>query len=172
MHSEDSSLPTLSGSAPLRLPQRAVLSLAAARIAARAVVDLAAGRGLRVAVAVVDEGGRLSCFERMDEVPWGSGDVALGKAVSAAAYRRATSVFDRRLADGRLAVLGQPQAFPIQGGLPLMIDGACVGGIGASGALASEDTELCEAGLLAVQRMFDTVPDAQDVPRAAEGRHA
>jgi glc operon protein GlcG len=84
-------------------------------------------------------------FERMDDVPWGSGDVALEKAVSAAAYRRSTQVFDKRLTDGRLAVLGQPYAFAIQGGVPLMSQGFCVGAIGASGALASEDAELCEA---------------------------
>jgi uncharacterized protein GlcG (DUF336 family) len=43
-------------------------------------------------------------------------------------------------------VLGQPHAFPIQGGIPLIIDGHCVGAIGASGALASDDTAACEAG--------------------------
>lgn len=125
---------------------RPVLTAAAAKRAGEAVLRGAASRGLKVAVAVVDEGGRLVYFERMDGVPWGSGEVALGKAVSAAAYRRDTQVFDERLAGGRLAVLGQPEAFPIQGGVALFIDGDCVGGLGASGALAAEDTLLCREG--------------------------
>lgn len=127
-----------------------VLTLAQARASATSAVEMAHQRALKVAVAVVDDGGRLLYFERMDGVPWGSGDVAMGKAVSAAAYRRGTGVFDKRLVDGRLAVLAQPYAFPIEGGVPLMLGGACVGAIGASGALAGEDTELCEAGALAL----------------------
>ena len=130
---------------------RPVLSIGAAKQVAAAAIALAAQRALKVAVAIVDDGGRLLYFERMDAVPWGSGDVALGKAVSAAAYRRHTGVFDKRLSGGRLAVLGQPYAFPIEGGVPLVIDGHCVGAIGASGALATEDSELCEAGAAVLQ---------------------
>jgi glc operon protein GlcG len=84
----------------------------------------------------------------MDGVSWGSGEVALAKAQSAAAYQRDTSVFDERLKGGRMAVLQQPFAFPIQGGVCLEIGQQCVGGIGASGALAHEDTEICKAAAL------------------------
>lgn len=139
----------------MHLPSRPVLTLGAARLAARAAVELARQRGLRVAVAVVDDGGRLQYFERMDGVPWGSGDVALAKAQSAAAYRRDTLVFDERLHGGRLAALAQPFAFPIQGGLPLLAAGECIGGIGASGALAAEDTELVAAGVAALKKECD-----------------
>lgn len=117
----------------------------AKRVAAGAITFAVAHRW-KLAIAIVDDGGRMLYFERMDNVPWGSGEVALDKAVSAAAYRRGTAVFDERLANGRLAVLSQPYAFPIQGGVPLMIDGHCIGAIGASGALASEDTLACETG--------------------------
>lgn len=133
-----------------RFPTKPVLTLDAARLAARHALDTARRHALKVAVAVVDDGGRLLYFERMDEVPWGSGDVALAKASSAAAYRRDTSVFDERLSGGRLAVLSQPDAFPIQGGVALRIGGVCVGAIGASGALADEDTMLCQAGAAAL----------------------
>lgn len=136
------------------LSSRPVLPLEGARMAARRAVEAAAQRGLKVAVAVVDEGGRLMYFERMDGVPWGSGEVALGKAISAAAYRRDTVVFDERLTKGRHAVLGQPFAFPIQGGVALTVGGECVGGIGASGAPASEDTELCVAGAQEVEKAY------------------
>ncbi|WP_176463888.1 GlcG/HbpS family heme-binding protein [Bordetella genomosp. 11] len=127
-----------------------VLTLDAAKRVAQHALDTARQYALKVAVAIVDDGGRLLYFERMDEVPWGSGEVALAKAASAAAYRRDTAVFDDRLANGRLAVLGQPEAFPIQGGVALRIGGLCVGAIGASGALASEDTMLCQAGAAAL----------------------
>lgn len=133
------------------LPTRPVLSIAAAKRAAAAAIAYAEQRALKVAIAIVDDGGRLLYFERMDDVPWGSGDVALGKAESAAAYRRDTQVFDKRLSSGRLAVLGQPFAFPIQGGVPLVAGGHCVGAVGASGALASEDSELCEAAAAVFQ---------------------
>ena len=132
------------------IAMKPTLTIGAAKVAAAAALRAAEERNLKVAVAIVDDGGRLLYFERRDGVPWGSGDVALAKAVSAAAYGRDTSVFDNRLADGRMAVLAQPHAFPIQGGVALMIDAKCVGGIGASGALAAEDTELCTAGAAAL----------------------
>lgn len=132
-------------------PSKPVLSIDAAKQVAAAALALAGQRALKVAVAIVDDGGRLLYFERMDDVPWGSGEVALGKAESAAAYRRHTLVFDKRLSGGRLAALAQPYAFPIEGGVPLVIDGQCVGAIGASGALATEDSELCEAAAAVLQ---------------------
>ena len=138
-------------------PSKPVLPIQAARQVAAAALAMAGQRGLKVAVAIVDDGGRLLYFERMDGVPWGSGDVAFGKAESAAAYRRHTGVFDKRLSGGRLAVLGQPFAFPIEGGVPLLMAGQCVGAIGASGALASEDSELCEAGAAVLHQ---GLPDA------------
>ena len=128
--------------APLMKP---VLPIQTAKTAMAAALAAAVTDGLSVAVAIVDDGGHLLCFERMDGVPWGSGEVALAKAVSAAAYRRDTLVFDERLTSGRMATLSQPQAFPIQGGVALTIDGQCVGGIGISGALAVQDTTLCKA---------------------------
>lgn len=122
-----------------------VLSIEQAKKIAVQAISVADTKQLKVAIAIVDDGGRLLYFERMDGVSWGSGEVALAKAQSAAAYQRDTSVFDERLAGGRMAVLQQPFAFPIQGGISLEIDQQCVGGIGASGALAQEDTEICKA---------------------------
>lgn len=122
-----------------------MLSIEQAKKIAAQAISVAHGKRLKVAIAIVDDGGRLLYFERMDDVSWGSGEVALAKAQSAAAYQRDTSVFDERLTGGRMAVLQQPFAFPIQGGISLEIDQQCVGGIGASGSLAQEDTEICKA---------------------------
>ncbi len=134
----------------IRTIQRPALTLGGAKAVTTAALAAAAARNLRVAVSIVDDGGRMVCFERMDGVGWGSGEVAHGKAVSAAAYRRDTLVFDDRLTGGRLAVLGQPCAFPIQGGLPILVDGHCIGAIGVSGALAAEDTQIAQAGTAAL----------------------
>jgi len=168
--------------------QRPALTLGDAKAATAAALTAAAARNLCVAVSIVDDGGRMVCFERMDGVipkladqnpsrfhphcdalgpphrardvhgfwsvslgiSWGSGEVAHVKAVSAAAYRRDTLVFDDRLTGGRLAVLGQPCAFPIQGGLPILVSGHCIGAIGVSGALAAEDTQIAQAGIAAL----------------------
>jgi len=132
------------------LKSKPILDIRLAKRAAAAALAHAGPLGWQVAIAVVDDGGRLMYFERSDDVSWGSGAVALAKAESAAAYRRGTLVFDQRLGGGRMAVLGQPHAFPIEGGVPLMLHGHCVGAIGASGALAKQDTELCEAGARAL----------------------
>ena len=127
-----------------------VLDLDAAKRAAAAAFAHAAANRWDVALAIVDDGGRLMYFERAAHVSWGSGAIAIEKAESAAAYRRGTHVFDQRLKSGRMAVLGMPLAFPIEGGVPLMIDGHCVGGIGASGVLANQDSEICDAGARAL----------------------
>jgi glc operon protein GlcG len=127
-----------------------ILDLERAKLAATAALDYARSKGWKLAIAVVDEGGKPLYFERAEDVSYGSGAVALAKAESVAAYRRATLVFDKRLKSGRMAVLGQPHAFPIEGGVPLVLGGCFVGGIAASGALANEDTEACEAGARAV----------------------
>ena len=127
-----------------------VLDIERAKLAASVALSYAVAKGWKVAVAVVDDGGRLMYFERSEDVSFGSGAVALAKAESVAAYRRETLVFDKRLKSGRMAVLGQPHAVPIEGGVPLMLQGKFVGGIAASGALANEDTELCEAGAQAL----------------------
>lgn len=130
-----------------------VLSIEQAKIIAAEAISVAQAGSLKVAIAIVDDGGRLLYFERMDGVSWGSGEVAIAKALSAAAYQRDTSVFDERLVGGRMAVLQQPFAFPIQGGLSLVSDGQCVGGIGASGALAQEDNEICKAAAAVLSRI-------------------
>ncbi len=143
--------------------RRPTLDIDGAKCAAAAALAHAASNGWAVALAIVDDGGHLVYFERAQQVSWGSGAVAIEKAESAAAYRRGTLVFDQRLKSGRMAVLGQPHAFPIEGGIPLMIDGHCVGGIAVSGVLAPQDSEIGEAGAKAL--LDATTPTAGDEAR-------
>lgn len=106
-----------------------------------------------VAIAIVDAGGHLVAFERMDTTQYGSVDVALGKARSAAAFRRPTKVFENAIASGaeNLRLLKLAGAVPIEGGLPLVSEGKIVGAIGVSGVTSSQDGQIAAAGVAVLQ---------------------
>ena len=118
---------------------------AARRLAAAA---LAEGRknGWTVAAAIVDPGGALVYFERMDGTQAGSSHVAVEKACSAVAFKRPTKAFEDALAGGRIAILGMPGAVPLEGGIPLVVAGEVVGAIGVSGATSQQDGVCAKAG--------------------------
>ena len=86
------------------------------------------------AIAIVDHGGFLIYFERMDNTQLGSVEIAIEKARSAALFRRPTKVFEDALAGGRNALLALHGVVPIEGGVPIISGGKIVGAIGASGA--------------------------------------
>jgi glc operon protein GlcG len=101
----------------------------------------------RMAIAIVDNHGFLVYYERMDDTQTASVQVALDKAKAAAMYRRPTKVFEDGIAKGRVALLGLTGATPIEGGLPIMVNGRVIGGIGVSGANADQDAQAAQAGL-------------------------
>ena len=135
-------------------PQRYGLAItieAAKKVAAAALAE--AGRNnWTMAVAVVDIAGDLVYFERMDATQVGSVMVAIDKARSAARFKRPTKAFQDTLAAGGdgLRVLGLRGAVPVEGGLPIIIDGQIVGGIGVSGGTSSQDGQCGKAGAAAV----------------------
>jgi glc operon protein GlcG len=98
-------------------------------------------------VAVVDDGGNLIYLERMDGTQIGSIEVAVAKAQSANNYKRPTKAFEDALAGGRMAVLKLPGAMPLEGGIPIMIEGKVVGAIGVSGGTSPQDGEVAKAGI-------------------------
>ncbi len=102
-----------------------------------------------MAVAVVDTAGLLVAFERMDNTQTGSVMVAQDKAVSAAMFRRSTKVFQDLVAGGGAGtrILGLRGASPVEGGLPLTVDGKIVGGIGLSGGSSEQDGVAAKAGV-------------------------
>jgi uncharacterized protein GlcG (DUF336 family) len=106
-----------------------------------------------VAVAVVETGGVLVYFEKMDNTQIGSSEVAIGKARSAVLFKRPTKVFQDTLAGGGdgLRVLGLQGAVPIEGGIPLLIDGKIVGAIGVSGVTAQQDGQCAKSGAEALK---------------------
>ena len=106
-----------------------------------------------VAIAIVDTAGNLVLFQRIDNTQTASMQVAIDKSVSAAIYRRPTKVFQDLLAKGaegwRLPSLRG--ASMVDGGVPVVIDGKIVGGIGVSGVAGNQDAEVAIAGANAVK---------------------
>jgi len=100
------------------------------------------------AVAIVDPSGVLVYFEKMDNTQLGSSQVAIDKARSAALFKRPTKAFQDAVAGGGagLRVLRIEGAVPVEGGLPLLIDGKIVGAIGVSGDASDHDGQCAKAG--------------------------
>ena len=123
----------------------------ARRVAAAAIAE-GKRRGWTVAVAIVDPGGDLVFFERIDDTQAASSQIAQDKARTATRFKRATKVLEDGLAAGRHAILGLPGALPLEGGLPLIVDGKIVGAIGVSGVTSQQDGVCAQAGVDALAR--------------------
>jgi len=108
---------------------------------------------LHMAIAIVDPGGELVYFEKMDDTQTGSVQVAIDKARSAALYRRPTKFFEDALAAGGdgLRFLGLRGAVPVDGGFPLLMDGKIIGAIGVSGGTNKQDGQCAFAGASALK---------------------
>jgi glc operon protein GlcG len=104
--------------------------------------------GWTMAVAVVDPGGNLVYYEKMDNTQLGSAKVAVDKARSAALFKRPTKAFADRVAAGGagLGALAIEGAVPVEGGVPLVIEGKIVGAIGLSGDTSEHDGVCAQAG--------------------------
>ena len=100
-----------------------------------------------VAVAVVDNHGYLVYFERMDNTQTASMEVAIGKAKSAATYRRPTRAWVDAINKGGPASATLPGVFASPGGVPIMVDGKVTGGVGVSGVTGDQDEQCARAGL-------------------------
>jgi len=100
-------------------------------------------------IAVVDEGGNLMALERLDGTFAAGANISIGKARTAVLFKRPTKAFEDIIKNGRTAMVALPDAYftPLQGGIPITIDGQIVGGVGVSGAAsAQQDEELAIAG--------------------------
>jgi uncharacterized protein GlcG (DUF336 family) len=98
-----------------------------------------------VVIAILDDGGHQLLLERMDGATPANAEIAVQKGRSAAISRRSTKVWEDRIKDGRLSMLKMPM-LPVQGGIPIMYQGECVGGIGVSGVQSQEDEQIAQAG--------------------------
>ena len=124
------------------------ISLENARKAAAPAMAEAAKNNWTIAVAIVDPGGNLVYYEKMDNTQLGSATVAIDKARSAALFKRPTKALQDALAAGGdgLRILRLQGAVPVEGGIPLLMDGKIVGAIGVSGGTTAQDGQCAKAG--------------------------
>jgi glc operon protein GlcG len=139
-------LAAITGTAHAQLADKKVLTLQAAKkIAAAAEAD-AKKKNARVVIAIVDDGGNLILLERLDDTQVASVEVGIGKARTAAIFRRPSKEFEDQIRTGRVAALALPGATPLQGGVPITFEGRVIGAIGVSGETPLQDEEIAKAG--------------------------
>lgn len=131
--------------------EKKVLSLAAARKIVAAAEAEANARGVGVVIAVVDSSGTIIELTRMDTAQVASVNVGIGKAKTAAIYRRPSRDFEEQIKSGRIAALALADATPLQGGVPVLVDGKVVGAVGVSGDTPQVDEAIAIAGAAAVR---------------------
>ncbi len=102
-------------------------------------------------VAVVDDGGNLIALERLDGTFAAGANISIGKARTAVLFKKPTKFFEDVIKNGRTAMVTIENFTPLQGGIPILVDGQVVGGVGVSGAAsAQQDEELAIAGAASV----------------------
>lgn len=120
------------------------------RIAAAAEQEAVANQWA-VSIAIVDDGGHLLWFQRLDGAAPVSAHIAPAKARTAALGRRESRVYEEMINGGRMSFLSAPEIDGLlEGGVPLMADGHCLGAVGVSGVKSSEDAQIAKAGVAAL----------------------
>jgi uncharacterized protein GlcG (DUF336 family) len=137
---------------PPSLRYGAPITLACAQRVALAAQQEAQRNGWPMVIAIVDSGGHLVLQHRLDQAQLGSIEVARQKAETAVRFRRPTKRFEDALTQGglHLRLLGMTNLTPLDGGLPLVVEGAVIGAIGVSGMQSQEDAQVAEAGVAAL----------------------
>jgi uncharacterized protein GlcG (DUF336 family) len=128
------------------LPTKKVLPLEVARQVAMAAEKHARDNKWNVCIAIVDDGGHLIYFQRMDGTQTGSVVVSQRKAQTAIEFKRPSKVFEEGVAGGRTVLVALPGAVPLEGGVPLSVDGEMIGAIGVSGVTSQQDGLIAQAG--------------------------
>lgn len=129
-----------------QLIDKKTLSLDAAnKIIAGAIAE-AKANNWAVDIAVVDEGGNLLSFQRMDGASIGAIHTAIGKARTASLFRRPTRLLEEA-AKTRPALVTLPESILLQGGVPVVVNGQIVGAVGVGGVTSQQDEQIAEAGI-------------------------
>lgn len=128
-----------------------LLTLDDVRAVAMAAEKEALAKQWAVTIAIVDDGGHLLWLQRLDGVAPISAQIAPAKARTAALGRRESKVYEDLINQGRTAFLSAPSLEGmLEGGVPIMVDGQCVGAVGVSGVKSSEDAQIARAGIAAL----------------------
>ena len=129
------------------MKSRKELTLADCRTLMAAAQAEAKKNNWNVAIAILDDGGHLLSFERMDGATPANAAIAVDKGRTAAMSRRSSGVWEDMIKSGRTAMIKMPGILPVQGGLPIVVDGACIGGVGVSGVQSHQDEQIAKAGI-------------------------
>ena len=130
---------------------RATLELADVKTILAAAEAEALANQWAVTIAIVDEGGHLLALQRLDGAPPISAHIAPAKAHTAALGRRESKVYEDVINGGRMSVLSAPAVQGmLEGGVPILKDGFCLGAVGVSGVKSSEDAQIAKAGIAAL----------------------
>lgn len=133
------------------MKHKPVLELEDLRRVGAAASAHAQSRQWAVTVAIVDDGGHLLWLERRDGAAPISAHIAIAKARTAALGRRDSLAYEQMINQGRTAFLSAPGLDGmLEGGVPILVDGQCIGAVGVSGVKASEDAEVARAGISAL----------------------
>ena len=132
---------------PSHVATKSALTLAGAQKAGEAAMNYAGANGAAPSIAVVDEGGHLLYFTRPETSFAAGANVSIGKARTAAIFKKPTSFFEDTINKGRFTMTALPDFTPLQGGVPIIHDGQVIGAVGVSGAKsAAQDEEVARAG--------------------------
>jgi glc operon protein GlcG len=126
---------------------RSMLTLEDCRRISAAAEAEAKKNNWNVCIAIHDDGGHLLHLVRMDGATPANSRIAIEKGRTAAQTRRSTAMWEERVKSGRLVMLKMPGVTPVQGGLPIVIDGECIGAVGVSGVQSHEDEQIAKAGI-------------------------
>jgi len=149
---EDESVSLVGAAAAFSTADAGEITYEGARLAAETIAEAAAERGVAPVVCAVDSGGALMFIVRPDDAQVASVRVTEDKARTAAIYRRESRDFEEQASRGRPSALHLARAVPLQGGVPIEVDGDVVGAVGVSGASsADEDRELALIGATALE---------------------
>ena len=130
---------------------KAVLELADVKAIAATAEAEALKNQWAVTIAIVDDGGHLLWLQRLDGAPALSSHIAPAKAHTAALSRKESKVYEDIVNQGRAAFLSAPAVQGLlEGGVPIMKDGQCIGAVGVSGVKSSEDAQIAKAGIAAI----------------------
>ena len=128
-----------------------VLELADVKLMAAAAEAEATKNNWAVSLAIVDDGGNLLWFQRLDGAPPISTHIAPAKARTAALGRRDSKVYEDMINGGRTSFLSAPELQGmLEGGVPVIRDGQCLGAVGVSGVKSTEDAQIAKAGVAAL----------------------
>ncbi len=126
------------------------LELADARRIGEAAAQEAVAHRWAVTIAVVDDGGHLLWLQRLDGAAPISAQIAAAKARTSALGRRESRLYEEMINQGRHSFLSAPLEGMLEGGVPVVVDGHCVGAVGVSGVKSPEDAQIARAGIAAL----------------------